>query len=421
VPFDQIPRIPDLMALAVDGLLGSLTGERRTARARHAITGFYGDVLRGWGAQAQVVQRRLVTEVMARRLGGAQGDALSQLAKSEFRITLPDDPRRAIGSAVITREVQNDNSGSTNNFTPVVVPKGNRFRRPANSDFPIPLLEAQYQATEAVYCGTDDTSAPVLVSGSTYRHRQTKTIPIEATREGPHANTPALFGFGLANAPTMLDSVDTFTCSSISASGGTNGIVEDQIKALARAMASGYYGPTSGAALAGALTNPGVRYCAVGRNDYGVFRVYTADESWASATRHRAAVLQELKDYPWVGWGCRVISSSIQNYPVGARVTVMLRSRDYDSEKTEITTAIQEALESYFEDRPDWWVFSTNMVGAAVANADRRIAACTSASVIYYADGSVFPETEVTPGRFDPIPHYALIRKGVEVTYTTPG
>lgn len=422
MPLDQIHRMSDVLAYAVTGLLGDLEGQRRLAREFYANHGRYGDILRGWSAQGELVRRRLVQEVLARRLRSARGADLRDLAQSEFRAALPDEPRASIGAAVIRREVTSASSSSTGNFAQLVVPVRTRFRRPANPTFPVPLEEALYESAEAVVAGTDDTEPVTGPVGGVYTHAQQLSVPIVATRTGPHANTPVLSNASLADGPRLADAVGTFTCLSLEASGGTAGVVDAQLEALARTLANGLDGPTIAAAVAGCLTNPGVRYVAAGRNAAaGTLRLYLADESWASAARWRSGVHQALKDFPWIGFGMRVDVVPVQSRAISVKASVLLRSSRYDSEKSAITAAIREALQGYFDLRPDWWTWRTSTLGGVVSQADPRILACTSVSVLDYATAAAISEPTSTPGPAAELIHYTLVRQGADITYSTPG
>src|SRR6187402_2229103 len=124
---DQIPRMADLLSKAVTALLGDLSGDRRAARERYANAGRYGDILRGWRGQAELIRARLTDEVMSARLDRRGGQELKDLAKSEYFAELPPDPQFAVGEAVLLRTVVNNSSSATGAFSSGVIPVGTRL------------------------------------------------------------------------------------------------------------------------------------------------------------------------------------------------------------------------------------------------------------------------------------------------------
>lgn len=436
---DQIPRGADLLAPAVDALLGDLTGARRAARERYAQSGptggRFGDILRGWRGQAEVIRARLTKEVMATRLDRCGAQELKDLAKSEYFAELPSDPQKAVGEATLSRTVTNTNSAATANFTAGVVPAGTRIKRAGNTlNFIVPLLDAEYQLVEAITCGADDTSPPINAGGGNFTHTQRFTVKLSATREGPHANAPSFFA--VAAAPVTIASKlfdPLFTVSFMTAAGGTLGIVDDQIRALARAMATGSNGPTARAAIAGALTNSGVRRAAYFEDPVNAIgHLFVADESWASSSNYCTQILQALRARPWIGWGCRVLVNQIGNIGVSVAPTILLRSPDFVAAETDITENVKQALLKYFDERPDFYTWTLNAIGAVIGGADSRILACTAVSVadnfgdliaavddLGVVTGSEPAPTITLPG--GSAFHYQLIGQAVNPTYVTPG
>src|SRR5262249_39673102 len=110
----------------------------------------------------------LVSEIEARRLTLADGDALRELCASEFDTVLPTQPRGALGNILLRRPA----SGS---LPAGVIRRGTRWRRPpAPADPLVPRVEASYERT-----------ADVVVSQGATEVRCT----IAATRAGSFANT----------------------------------------------------------------------------------------------------------------------------------------------------------------------------------------------------------------------------------------
>ena len=440
---DQLFRSSDVISKAVDALLGELTGERRLARMRYAqsgvVGGRYGDVLRGWQGQAELIRARLTKEVLATRLDSSSGQELKDLAKSEYFAEIPSEPRKAVGAAVIERVIVNESSSTSGTFAAGVIPTGTRIKRTVPSIPRVPASDAEFLTLAPVTCSVTDSHTQFL-GGTSWRHQQEFTVPVEATREGPHANL-AWYDGSAVNTPnprvgTIASSVfdPTFTATDILTAGGTLGVVDDQIRALARAMAIGSGGPTALAALAGALTNPSVRRTAYVEDPANATgRLYVADESWASSERYREAALQELRAYPWIGWGCRVQLFGVLNRGITVRPTVLLRSRGDVSAQDAITTNISAALKDYFDERPDWWTWTLNAIGGTVGVADDRILACTAVSVFDAAFGWLIASVDsagtitgteppaVLDDQADPAIHYAIVDQGVTPLYQYPG
>lgn len=75
----QVPSFADVVGRAVDRLV-----EVRPTAKPHVESGRYGDVVEAWRGQFELARGRLVSEVAAGRLSTASGDALSDIAASEF-------------------------------------------------------------------------------------------------------------------------------------------------------------------------------------------------------------------------------------------------------------------------------------------------------------------------------------------------
>jgi hypothetical protein len=441
---DQLFRMSDVLAPAVDALLGELEGERRRARMRYAqsgeLGGRFGDILRGWRGQAELIRARLMKEVLATRLDSSEGPELRDLAKSEYFAELPTDSRKAVGEAVLTRSVVNTSPATSGNFGLSVIPAGTRIRRTVSKAPRVPQPDAEWVTTVDVTCpDTDSGGTDVGVDSTT--HFQKVTVPIVATREGPHANLPTfpVAGLGIERINPRYGTVDgaiagvPFAANEITSAGGTLGVVDDQIRALARALALGSGGPTGQAMVAGALTNAGVRRAVYVENPAAATGLlYIGDESWASSQPHLDAVLNELLDYPWIGWGCRVRLRGVKNVGITVSPTVVLRRPENEAAASDITDKIAAALREYFAERPDWWTWTLNAIGATVGAADDRILACTAVAIYddLGAPIAAIDAAEVITGAEPPptinpnseaAPHYVLLDRGVDPIFQLPG
>jgi len=434
---DQIYRLSDVLAPAVDALLGDLTGARRSARERYAqsgpLGGRWGDVIRGWRGQAEVIRARLTKEVMATRLDRCGGQELKDLAHSEYFAEIPNEPRKALGEIIFVRSVTNTEPSSIGNFTAGVIPQGTTFKRQGDPLFVVPYQAAEYVSLQAVACGTDDDpgEAPIDLGGGNWQHLQTVIVDVEATREGPHANVPRFLDLALPPVPTVQGKLfdPLLVVQSISAAGGTLGVIDDQIRALARAMALGSNGPTETAAVAGALTNTGAHHAVYVRDPVTATDVlYVADESWSGSERYFSELTRTLYDYPWIGWGCRIALKSVQNRSAVVRPSILLRDPKDLFAASEITAQVETALRAFFDDRPDFYTWTLNAIGAVVGGADSRILACTAVGV-FRLDGVLIAAvdefgviTGVEPPAFPTAsvaPHYMFF--GVTPTYQLPG
>ena len=429
---DQIPRLCDLLAPAVDALLGDLTGARREARMRYANVGRYGDLMRGWAAQAAVVRARLAKEVIAARRKLASGEGLADLAKSEFFAELPSDPQKAIGRARLVRTVVKSSPLTFRTFASGVVPAGTRIKRPGDPAGAVPSKDAEYETIEPVVCSTNS-SQVTDAGGGNFTHTQFTTVKIRALAVGAQANTPTYIGLTFPAASVEGKLFDAFSVDSLTAAGGSLGAGDEQLKALALALSTGSAGPSRGAAIAGALTNPSVRR-AVWADDpnTGFGKLFIADESWAASDELCAFIRQALDDKPWRGFGCRIGVLRTQNQGITVSPNVLLRGSQFIADPSSITAAIRTALAAYFDDRPDWYTWRLNAIGGVIAGADPRILACTGLSVLDQDGNAIasIDESDVVTGDEPPatidgslaqVTHYGLIGRAVSPTYASPG
>lgn len=99
-PDPQIPGPADVIGPGIDALL-----EVRPTAGPYVDTGRWGDVIAGTRAQFEVARRRLVQEALAARLPYSTGDALTDLAASEYETQRLTGAVEAIGEVVLTRAV----------------------------------------------------------------------------------------------------------------------------------------------------------------------------------------------------------------------------------------------------------------------------------------------------------------------------
>jgi hypothetical protein len=272
-----------------------------------------------------------------------------------------------------------------------------------------------------VICGSDDTQSPVNLGGGNWQHTQFVTVPIRASRPGTTANTP--FGTAGTIADRIFDAAtvlaDRFTGGSIKSAGGSSGVTDEQVRALAKAMGRGRYGANNSAAIAGCLSDPRVRRC-YAKLDYktALLWLYVADASWATSAKLRAEVKQALFDSKWLGFGARITMGRIYNQTCTARATLILRDAAYQAERTEITANVQAAVQRYLDERADFYTWNVNALGGVMATADPRVLTCQSPHLRAEGSALAIPPVTIAGGATD-IPHYNL--QGVELTFATPG
>jgi hypothetical protein len=427
--YQQIPRL-DYLAAQGQGALVALRPEAR----KHIHAGWYGAILRGWRGQLSTCRSRLGAEVEASRLGLAEGEALQQLASSEYWATLAEGSREAVGEVSLRRTVDNASAAATGNFQAGTIPIEARFSRIAAATAQPAREAAVYLAREPVYAGPDDTAAVQDLGGGQYRHTQDVTVIVDAEREGEHANTPEFVagaGVELAGAivSTLFDS--TFTLTSLRAGGGQEEIGDDQIRAFAGSSYRGRLGPIESAILAGAYSHGGIwRAVLVDDGSDGIGKLYLADQSWAYSQTLLDDVVQVLNGQGpegggeprrWLGFGARVEARSVVNQRISVRLAITLRSPEYAEQTSPITKNIRAVLADYFDNRPDWFTWRTNGIGAAVSGADNRILACTSATVLDQDGGTLTePATQIDPVTTSQLTHFYLVDDSLDLTYSTP-
>lgn len=399
----QVPRPEDIVGAGIDAFVG----QRPAALSRiNSNQGPYAQIFRsGFRAQSVLALRRLSDECTSARVATASGDALRQLVQSEFGAIVSTDPTYAIGEVVLTR--------SAGTYPAGTIPKGARFKRSANPTGVPAYSEARYKAIA-------DTP---IVSGQT-----TATVIVEAEKSGPDANIILFQTTGISppahpavasgsNVDALFDT--NFSVTSITAGGGGNGISDTTLKQLARASSQGAAGPIRAAFKAYALQYSGVaRVAAIEDGTTSILHVRILDSSWGGSVTWTARASQTLQDNA-CGFGERFDVGYAFNLPIRVEATVMLTDAKYSNYTADIDEAIRVALQSYFDDRDDWWMFRTSAVRAVISRADPRILVCTSATVKNFTDSSVIADPAVTTSAVS-LYHYYFTPKSLISTYVSP-
>jgi hypothetical protein len=354
--------------------------------------------------------------VTAARHGTAAGEELRDLAESQVWRLIPDEPSKAIGEAVLVRTISNSSPALTGNFPAGVFPVGFRLRKDVVETELSPEQEpAEYVATTAVYADRDDTEA--ATGSGTYTHTQTVTLPIEATREGPHANVcyvPADTDNGLG---ALLDAPfdTTFTVESLRAAGGTLRRSEVQLRALARQGWQGSKGPNASALVVGALLQPGVHRAVHALDpEAAVAALFVADESWATSAAFRASVKRSLVDNDWLGFGARVDVRGVQVRSVSVEVDATVRSVAAMLAAEDIETAIGTTLRDAFEG-DFWYSWTTEGLKGAVAASDRRIVSVEDVRVMHAGSEEAEPTVALDP-EASQLTNWHMRKNGLRVT-----
>ena len=386
--------------VVVSAFLEKLYEKRPTAFPHLNLrTGVYWHPVLGYRAQAAKMLKRLVLLAADRRLKTAEGQALLDYVTSEFLETLPNtDKTFAEGTVTLGR--------SPGSLPAGVYPSGTKLTRSSFTVQGVTFPTAEYETLADAYIPPND--AGVLV-----------TVPIRATRAGAHANTPLLTTSNQWNItiPSLVTNVhiNDFQCG-----GGSEGADDEFIRTLARAAAQGQYGPTSGASKLGALLGGGVRHFLV-YDDLPTAsqKILIADESWGASSRWANTVQQAMYDADLVGFGCKVTFASVRNVVISVTATVALRDSNYLRDTLEIDLAIQKAVRSYFDDRPDWNTWNTDALKGAIARAHAKVFSCSSVTVTETYSGS--PLTEIlTPNYATEQFHYYLAANAMRISYVGP-
>ena len=405
-----------MMGVAVCAL-----AEARPGAENHVTSGRYGDILKGWWAQYAVVRARLASEISASRSGTATGQALRELAESELWRLIPDEPTKAIGEVVLVRTVTVGGAGAyglADRFAPGVIQGGFRFAKNLVTTELSPDQEpAECIATSSVYADRDSDEA-TPIGGGQYTHTQRITIPIEATREGTHANVPFVPADPQNGLGVALDAPfdPTFTVESLRAAGGTVSRSDLQLRAIARHALLGNKGPNSSSLIVGSLLYPGAHRAVHLLDTAGaVAALFVTDESWGYSEAFAGRIERELMDGDWIGFGAKVEVRGIQVVAITFDVTATLREPMDLVASEEIEVAIAAALADYFIGE-HWYIWTSAGLRGIVASSDRRLQSVES--VIVRHDGVILAEPALDPTASSLI-HWHVRKNGVTVTLAT--
>lgn len=411
----QIPTPQDIVNPAILKLI-----ELRPRAEAHVYSGRYGDIFEGWKAQARLNRDRMASEAIASRLI-SEGDELRELARSEYWAEFDETPRAAIGELAIVRQTTNASNDITGNFTIGVIPAGTKFAKRSDPDASPPVAEMIFETTATIV--VDDVENLQLIDNGddTFTHAQAVFLNIVAQEVGRAGNTPNFLGAGNPVFQIVDPLFDPLFSVQVSLSGGgSDGLSDPTIRQLAKANYLGQFGPTHGALIAAALGHFGIEHAAVMRDTVNAISwVFIADASWGCSTALVNAVEQFVKDHG-CGFGGRIRGGFVTNMRITVTATVVVESAKLLSDTTELLQAIQKRLRQYFDERPDWYTWRLNTVGAATVEADKRLIACTEVSVLNESgDPIVDPPAKLLPG----IPyarHYYLVDDAVRVTFVAP-
>jgi hypothetical protein len=205
--------------------------------------------------------------------------------------------------------------------------------------------------------------------------------------------------------------------------GGSQNPSPDQVlRRAATAYASGRFGPTLGAIIAGALSFSGVSHLAVIDNQkIGKTVVFPVDESWAYSAELNSQIGQSLKD-TWNGFGCAIQMGRTGNQFIHIDATVVLSDSKYLIDPTDIEQDIRAALQFYFNERPDWWTWKLDTIKAAIAGSNRKIFACSNVTVKDAVDSTVVDEPEALDidDTYPIVQHYYLNDNATNLTFLGP-
>lgn len=410
----QIPTPQSIVQPAIDKLV-----ELRPRAERHVYGGRYGDIFEGWKAQARLNRDRLADEAVAARLPLASGDALRDLAHSEYWAEIDETPLAAIGEVSIVRQKTNTDNGITGNFTRGVIPAGTRFRKAANQEASPPIAEMLYETTTTTVVDDVENIQIEDVGAGNFLHAQGVTMRVVALRDGADGNTPFFVGEPAQKFQIVERLFDPLFVSIASfAAGGFDGLEDATIRQLARANYLGQFGPTKGALVAAALGHGGAQHIGF-LEDTGTAStvMFLADGSWACSQPFMLAVEQVARDTA-CGFGCRVRAGFVANQRITVSATVVVATAASLSDTTEITKAVQQRLRLYFDGRPDWHTWRLNTIGAAIAFADKRIVACLDDVEVRAASGPLAEPAAKLSGVF--ATHYYLADDAVNLTFQAP-
>lgn len=343
----------------------SLVSLRPTALPyiNNGFPGTYGEVFVGYRGQATKEIEALSDLVKNGRLNSATGDALKALAASEFDSLENDVPAKSVGLIEVHRSIP---------ATAGVIPAGTRVKRSFSPLNPGALTyavsESFYVTTVAVQFNVGDTGA---------------FIPITSEATGSFTNTPLTNVFPTPYLISFADPVfDTFVLNYIETAGGSDGVTDPVRRRYATAFYTGQYAPTLGSIIAGTFKDGSVKHAII-RDDptRATTNVYIADSSWGSSAGWAQSVKGRLQSEGWVGFGCRVRVGIVFNIFLTISANVTVKKQEYLSDTSPILADIQTAVQSYFDDRPDWNTWKLVSLRGAIIRANRRIQTVTSLTV----------------------------------------
>lgn len=414
----QLPLLDDILAQGAAALLAA-----RPSATGHHEHGEYGKILAGWRAQLALVLAYVSSEIRASRLPLATGEPLLQLLASEFLATIAPGPSAAIGEVLLRRQLTTGSPTLTGVFQPGVIKKGTRFVKRADPNASPAIAAAEYESIEPVYC--NEVSDGYLTV-SPYLHYQDISVRIQAKRSGEAGNT-VLFRNNPA-PPVAIVLSDTLFDSTVSTSGyvrfasvggaaggGLDKQSDEELRSLGQALSTGQFAPTAAAALAGALNENGIVHAVARKNlTLAIQLVNIADRSWGWSVALQDRIAQAIRD-AWQGFGCRVSLAAIENVLVSVTCSVILTDPKYAADTFEIREAVRKALRSYFDERPDFYMWRLQSIKAVIAHADARILTCSAASVVNGYTGAALPEPSGAT-RY----HYYLADSGVTLSIASP-
>lgn len=413
MPQDQLPRISDLLAPGVTALVAL-----KPKAARHIYAGKWGNIVRGLGAQAEIARAYLSSEIKAGSLQ-AEGQALVEYLRSEFFATLDTEPSVGVGEATLTRTLVNAES-ATNALTPGVIRAGTRLARAGNQATTPAIESSEYETLQDAVFGPDDDST--TESNGEFTHVQSVTVPVRAPRAGLHSSTLRLVGGSPQHTATIggsLFEVDSVWTATVYCAGGRSEVEDEGLRQLAPHLGQGVLGPTGSAAMAGALSCPGVRYAAYRSNlTSGQATVFCADAAWGWSSAFEERVLSYLEDNEWLGFGARVRVRGVWNQPTVVRPTVMVRNELLVSDKSSLVATLQQAARDYFDQRPDWYTWRLETLRAALTAASRQVLTVPSVTVTTETGVTLSePPSEIADGSSFATHYYVV---GLEPTFVSP-
>lgn len=296
-------------------------------------------------------------------------------------------------------------------FPAGVIKVGTIFTKRANpAAVPLPVTSAQYTVAQTVYIPAGATTTSVL---------------LEASAPGSGSNVPSFDNYAtqaplIAPAAPLFD--PTFVVTSAFQSGGSDGLPDPVLVAAAKAFALGTHGPNEAALVAGLLSQQSVRHVAAfpaGALPYG--QAFIADQSWACADAWVSQVQQAFNSQ-WLGFGCAVRFGTVTNRQIALVAAIALVSTDDLADTADIDLIVRAAAESYFNDRPDWYLWRYGGLQAALTACDPRIQQCTSVTVSDPVTGLALAEP---PNNFGEswqgsIEHPYLTDSNCQTTYGPP-